>query len=64
MLYATTAAFSDTPYNESIAGLEIRPTYQKMVDYIERDPDKAQYPNRKASVLRNSFETTQLEGIG
>ena len=57
-------AFSNTPYNKSMTGLQLRPTYQQLVDYIERDPDKIKFPDRKAKILRNSFEMTQLDGLG
>ena len=32
------------------------PTYEELIDYIERDPIKIKYPNRSAKFLRNSFQ--------
>ena len=32
------------------------PTYEELIDYIERDPVKIKYPNRSAKFLRNSFQ--------
>jgi len=33
-----------------------RLTYEEVIDYIARDPDKIKYPNRQAKFLRNPFE--------
>ena len=63
-IYYMQPAFSNTPYNKSMAGLQVRPTYQHLVDYIERDPDKINYRDRKATILRNSLDTTRLDGLG
>ena len=57
------ALFSDVPYGNTIAGLRRKPTYMEVVDYIERDPDRFQYPDRKAQIMRNSFELSQLDGL-
>ena len=35
-------------------GTELRPTYDQLVNYIERDPDKINLPNRKAMFEWNS----------
>jgi hypothetical protein len=45
-------------------GLQQRPTYEDLVKYIEKDPDTIRYPNRTAKIARNSFELSQLDGIG
>ena len=38
-----------------VDGLIKRQTYEEIIDYIENDPDKIQYPNRAATYLRNTF---------
>ena len=45
-------------------GLSLKPTYDELLDYIQEDPDKVKYPNRTATILRRSFELSQLDGIG
>ena len=45
-------------------GLKLKPSYIELLDYLQRDPDKIHYPNRKAIQLRNSFQLSQLDGIG
>ena len=45
-------------------GLSLKPTYNELLDYIQEDPDKVKYPNRTATILRSSFELSQLDGIG
>jgi len=45
-------------------GLQKRPTYEEVANYIAKDPDKIKYPNRRASIIRNSFELSQLDGLG
>ena len=45
-------------------GLKRRQTYEEVVDYIEHDPDKIKYPNRTAKYLRNTFQLSQLDGVG
>ena len=45
-------------------GLTLKPTYDELLDYIQEDPDKVKYPNRAATILRRSFEFSQLDGIG
>ena len=37
-------------------GLKRRQTYEEVIEYIERDPDKIVYPDRSAKFLRNIFE--------
>ena len=46
------------------SGLGRRQTYSEIIDYIENDPDKIQYPNRAAKYLRNTFQLSQLDGMG
>ena len=48
----------------NISGLKRRLTYNEIVDYIEKDPDKIRYPDRWAKQIRNSFELSQLDGEG
>ena len=50
--------------NTNISGLKRRLTYNEIVDYIEKDPDKIMYPDRWAKQIRNSFELSQLDGEG
>ena len=40
-----------------------RLTYEEVIDYIARDPDKVKYPNRQAKFLRNSFELSFLDTL-
>ena len=46
------------------SGLRRKQTYEEIIDYIEHDPDKIQYPNRAAKYLRNAFQLSQLDGMG
>ena len=41
--------------------LKTLPTYEELIDYIERDPYKIKYPNRSAKFLRNSFQLSFLD---
>ena len=60
-----TSVLSATPYATSSAGLhKKKPTYEELINYIERDPAKIRYPDRQATVLRNSQWLTQLDGEG
>jgi hypothetical protein len=45
-------------------GLKRRQTYEEVIDYIENDNDKIRYPDRTAEQLRNTFELSQLDGVG
>ena len=47
-----------------IEGLRRKPTYEEVIDYIENDPDKIKYPNRAANDLRNTFQLSQVDGMG
>ena len=40
---------------EQTLGLKEKPTYEDVIDYISRDPDKIKYTNRKATQFYNSF---------
>lgn len=46
------------------SGLRRRQTYSEIIDHIENDPDKIQYPDRTAKFLRNTFQLSQLDGMG
>lgn len=56
--------FSHHAISRRDLGLQKRPTYEELVNYIVKDPDSIRFPNRKAKILRNSFELSQLDGIG
>ena len=43
-------------------GLKRWQTYEEVIDYIEND--KVKYPDRAAKQLRNTFELSQLDGVG
>ena len=45
------------------AGLERKPTYQEVINYITDDPDKIRYPDRRATIARNSHWLTQSDGF-
>ena len=45
-------------------GLRRKPTYEEVIEYIEYDPDKIKYPKRTATFLRNTFQLSQLDGMG
>ena len=45
-------------------GLRRRQTYEEVIDYIENDKDKIKYPYRTAKQLKNTFELSQLHGVG
>ena len=59
-----TKLFSHHAISRRDLGLQKRPTYEDLVNYIVKDPDNIKYPDRKAKILRNSFELSQLDGIG
>ena len=40
--------------------LKTLPTYEELIDYIERYPYKIKYPDRSAKFLRNSFQLSFL----
>ena len=45
-------------------GLQQKPTYEDVANYIAKDPDQIKYLNKNASIIRNSFELSQLDGLG
>jgi len=45
-------------------GLRKRQTYDELVDFIERDPVRIHYPDRRATEMRESPYLTQLDGEG
>ena len=45
-------------------GLQKRPTYEELVNYIVEDPESVRGPDRKAKIIRNSFQLSQLDGTG
>ena len=45
-------------------GLKRRQTYEEVIEYIKNDKDKIKYPDREAKQLRNTFELSQLDGVG
>jgi hypothetical protein len=59
-----TSLYSRAAYTKKDLGLQKRMSYDDMIRYLEKDPDKIKYPNRKATILRNSFELSQLDGLG
>ena len=56
--------YSNATSQRQMLGLKQRPTYDDMIKYISDDPDKILFPNRKAKIVRNSFQLSQLDGIG
>ena len=46
------------------SGLTRRQTYEEVLEYIYEDPDKIKYPDRAAKYLRNTFQLSQLDGMG
>ena len=48
----------------TILGLKIKPTYDELLNTISEDKYKIKYPDRKASILRRSFEYSKFDGIG
>ena len=59
-----TSVLSATPYRASATGLNAKPTYEQLINYIKTDPDKIKYPDRQATILRKSFVLSQLDGEG
>ena len=49
-------------YGINYNGLRKRESYDDIVKYIETDPDKIRYPNRKASFLEQSHYMKFLGG--
>ena len=49
---------------ENISGLSLKPTYEELIDYVQKDPDQIKFPDRRATFLRQSLYLTQLDGEG
>ena len=45
-------------------GLKRRQTFEEVIDYIENNNYKIEYPDRTAKQVRNTFELSQLDGVG
>ena len=45
-------------------GLNKRPSYEQIVNYIESDPVIARYPNRDATIFMNSPQFQNLSNEG
>ena len=46
------------------SGLRRKQTYEEIIDYIQNDQDKIKYPDRTAKFIRNTFQLSQLDGMG
>ena len=46
------------------SGLRRKQTYEEIIDYIENDPDKIQYPNRAAKFLRKHISVKPIRWNG
>ena len=44
--------------------LKRRQTYEEVIYYIENNKDRIKYPDRTAKQLINTFELSQLDGVG
>ena len=64
LLYMESKLFSHHAMSRRDTGLQKRLTYEDLINYIVKDPDTIRYPDRRAKILRNSFELSQLDGIG
>ena len=47
-----------------IIGLKKRDTFEEVVEYIKNSKDVIKFPDRYAKQIRNSFELSQLDGVG
>ena len=45
-------------------GLKKKPTLKVLADRIENEPNAIKYPDRTATLIRNSFALSQLDGEG
>ena len=45
-------------------GLKQKPTLTEVTTQIETEPNTINYPDRTATLVRNSFELSQLDGEG
>ena len=46
------------------AGLRKKPTFNELVNYVEKDPDKIKYPDRFAKEAIHGFQFSQFLGEG
>ena len=58
-----TSVLSAVPYATKTAGLKRKPTYTEVISHILKDPDKIRYPDRRATISRNSHWLTQSDGF-
>ena len=54
---------SGVPYKTASAGLHKKLMYMEGIDYIHKDPDKIVFPDRRATIARNSHWLTQADGF-
>ena len=47
-----------------VVGLKKRDTFEEVVEYIKHPKDVIKFPDRYAKQIRNSFELSQLDGVG
>ena len=47
-----------------VVGLKKRDTFEEVVEYIKHSKDVIKFPDRYAKQIRNSFELSQLDGVG
>ena len=47
-----------------VIGLKKRDTFEEVVEYIKHPKDVIKFPDRYAKQIRNSFELSQLDGVG
>ena len=47
-----------------VIGLKKRDTFEEVVEYLKHPKDVIRFPNRYAKQIRNSFELSQLDGVG
>ena len=47
-----------------VIGLKKRDTFEEVVEYLKHPADVIKFPHRYAKQIRNSFELSQLDGVG
>ena len=47
-----------------VIGLKKRDTFEEVVEYLKHPKDVIKFPDRYAKQIRNSFELSQLDGVG
>ena len=47
-----------------VIGLKKRDTFEEVVEYLKHPKDVIRFPDRYAKQIRNSFELSQLDGVG